>query len=105
MAYDPQANRRRPKPVDSEPIPVDALLDEDTPNNGADADPSNFDGPKPEEPPPGPGVTPNPADPVPDVVVASTGMAAGLGAGMILLLILRWFYKRSHGIGGEANDR
>ena len=31
-----------------------------------------------EDPPPAPGVTPDPADPVPDVVLAGTGMA-GVG--------------------------
>ena len=94
MAYDPQANRRRPKPADSEPAPVDALLDDEpTAPNSSDGG-ASYDGPKPEDPPPGPGVTPDPADPVPDVVVASTGMAAGLGAGVVLLVILRWFWKR-----------
>ena len=31
MAYDPQANRRRPKPEPAGPAPVDALLGDDTP--------------------------------------------------------------------------
>ena len=104
MAYDPQANRRRPKPADSEPAPVDALLDEDTVGATVDAGSANYDGPKPEDPPPGPGVTPNPADPVPDVVVASTGMAAGLGAGVVLLVILRWFWKRNRRAGGADDE-
>lgn len=104
MAYDPQANRRRPKPADSEPAPVDALLDEDASDPPAEPGASNHDGPKPEDPPPAPGVTPNPADPVPDVVVASTGMAAGLGAGVVLLVILRWFWKRNRKAEGAGDD-
>ena len=66
MAYDPQANRRRPKPTDKDPATVDALLgDEPTEPSVA---------PTVEDPPPGPGVTPTPADPVPDSWVLSTGM-------------------------------
>lgn len=100
MAYDPQANRRRPKPGDSDPAPVDALLDDEAPtDDGSSADGSSHDGPNPEDPPPAPGVTPDPADPVPDVVLAGTGMA-GIGAGVVLLLVLRWLWKRSRRIAG-----
>ena len=95
MAYDPQANRRRPKPESSEPAPVDALLGE-----ALDDTASPSDHPKPEDPPPAPGVTPEPADPVPDVVLAGTGMA-GMGAGVVLLLIARWLWKRNRRPNGE----
>ena len=30
MAYDPQANRRRPKPTEKDPAPVDALLGDES---------------------------------------------------------------------------
>lgn len=104
MAYDPQANRRRPKPTESDPAPVDALLD-DAPAEADTTTPSaRHDGPKPEDPPPAPGVTPEPADPVPDVVLAGTGMA-GIGAGVALLLVLRWFWKRSRRAAtGDAEE-
>jgi len=98
MAYDPQANRRRPKPEDTEPAPVDALIGEST--TATDAA-SSAEGPKPEDPPPAPGVTPDPADPVPDVVLAGTGMA-GVGAGVVLLLIARWVWKRNRRPNGDA---
>lgn len=104
MAYDPQASRRRPKPLDSEPAPVDALLDEEPSGVTSTAGSMNHDGPKPEDPPPGPGVTPNPADPVPDVVVASTGVAAGLGAGVVLVMVLRWIWKRRRESTGTTAD-
>ena len=104
MAYDPQANRRRPKPVDAEPAPVDALLDDEHGSHSPPESSSNQDGPKTEDPPPGPGVTPNPADPVPDVVVASTGMAAGLGAGVVLVMVLRWIWKHRRSVAGTADD-
>ena len=103
MAYDPQANRRRPKPADSEPAPVDALLDDETAAAPDAAPRSSHDGPKPEDPPPAPGVTPGPADPVPDVVLAGTGMA-GIGAGVALLLVLRWFWKRSRRAAGVDEE-
>ena len=72
MAYDPQANRRRPKPTDKDPAPVDTLLGDE---------------------PTGPSVTPTPADPVPDSWVLSTGMGAAVGA-IVGLATLRWLWKR-----------
>ena len=90
MAYDPQAKRRRPKPTEKDPAPVDALLgDEPTESSVA---------PTVEDPPPGPGVTPTPADPVPDSWVLSTGMGAAVGA-IIGLVTLRWLWKRSRRSG------
>ena len=85
MAYDPQANRRRPKPTAKDPAPVDVLLG-DEPTGPAVA-------PTVEDPPPGPGVTPTPADPVPDSWVLSTSMGAAVGA-IIGLVTLRWLWKR-----------
>jgi len=85
MAYDPQANRRRPKPTQKDPAPVDVLLG-DEPTGPAVA-------PTVEDPPPGPGVTPTPADPVPDSWVLSTSMGAAVGA-IIGLVTLRWLWKR-----------
>lgn len=90
MAYDPQANRRRPKPTDQDPAPVDALLGDEPTAPVEPAAPS----PTTEDPPPAPGVTPAPADPVPDSWVVSTGMGAAIG-GLIALLTLRWLWKRS----------
>ena len=86
MAYDPQANRRRPKPTDRDPAPVDALL--------GDEPAASTPTPTVEDPPPAPGVTPAPADPVPDSLVFSTGMGAAAGA-IIGLVTLRWLWKRS----------
>lgn len=95
MAYDPQANRRRPKPADADPAPVDALLG-DAPTPEAISDPpSAGTGSRitTDDPPPAVGVTPAPADPVPDSLVISTGMGAALG-GVIGLATLRWLWKR-----------
>jgi len=85
MAYDPQANRRRPKPTEQDPAPVDALLGNESTGPAV--------APTVEDPPPGPGVTPTPADPVPDSWVLSTGMGAAVGA-IIGLVTLRWLWKR-----------
>lgn len=97
MAYDPQANRRRPTPAETDPAPVDALLG-DTP--GATSGPESSGGDRgsasriaTDDPPPAVGVTPAPADPVPDSLVISTGMGAALG-GLLGLLTLRWLWKR-----------
>lgn len=95
MAYDPQANRRRPKPAEADPAPVDALLG-DAPSADAASGPA-ASGPTSrittDDPPPAVGVTPAPADPVPDSLVISTGMGAALG-GVIGLLTLRWLWKK-----------
>jgi len=94
MAYDPQANRRRPKPSEADPAPVDALLG-DVPIEPADepADPGSASRLAVDDPPPAVGVTPAPADPVPDSLVLSTGMGAAIGA-LLGLLTLRWLWKR-----------
>lgn len=85
MAYDPQANHRRPKPEANEPAPVDALI------GGAPSPPSATKGVV-EDPPPTPAVTPAPADPPSDTVLLNTGLAAALGA-VVTLLMLRHFWK------------
>jgi hypothetical protein len=89
MAYDPQANHRRPKPADTDPAPIDALLG-DAPDR--DTEPSSRK--TTEDPPPAVGVTPAPADPVPDSLVISTGMGAAIG-GLVGVLTLRWLWKRN----------
>ena len=95
MVYDPQANRRRPKPADTDPAPVDALIGEPDPATPPTPAPGEADTSRAttEDPPPAVGVTPAPADPVPDSLVISTGMGAAVG-GLIALLTLRWFWKR-----------
>lgn len=84
MAYDPQANRRRPKPEEREPAPVEALLDETAPSTVAEIV---------DDPPPSPAVTPAPADPISDKLVISSGLATAIG-GAIALLTLRHFWNR-----------
>jgi hypothetical protein len=82
MAYDPQANRRRPKPEPTEAAPVEALLGEPrTPIDIAD------------DPPPSPAVTPEPADPIPDKLFISSGVATAIG-GLVALLALRHLWMR-----------
>ncbi len=85
MAYDPQANRKRPRPAAEEPAPVDALLGEPT----TVAAPLEVT----DDPPPSPAVTPAPADPVSDTLVFSSGLAGAIGA-LVALLTLRHFWKR-----------
>lgn len=84
MAYDPQAGRRRPKPDEGEAAPVEALL-------GAPAPSAHVA----DDPPPIPAVTPEPADPISDRVLISSGVATAL-AGLVALLTLRqiWIRRR-----------
>lgn len=89
MAYDPQANRRRPKPAAEEPAPVEALLGEAAPGAARDSVSTSVT----DDPPPSPAVTPEPADPVSDTLVLSSGLATALGA-LVALLTLRHFWKR-----------
>lgn len=93
MAYDPQANRRRPKPSDVDPAPVDALLGDVAAADPAPESPGSASRITTDDPPPAVGVTPAPADPVPDSLVISTGMGAALG-GVVGLLTLRWLWRR-----------
>ena len=87
MAYDPQASRRRPRPDEDAPAPIDAILgrpeDRVTPTTVAD------------DPPPTPAVTPERADPPSDTFLLNTGLAAAIG-GLVALLTLRHLRKRRH---------
>jgi hypothetical protein len=83
MAYDPQANHRRPKPEAEEPAPVEALLGEPPPSIAGVVD----------DPPPTPAVTPAPADPISDRLLISSGLAAAIG-GVLALLTLRHLWNR-----------
>ena len=85
MAYDPQANRRRPKPRTADSAPVDALLDQ--PVAGETSAPTQDD------PPPEPAVTPAPADPPSDKLLVSSGVISVAG-GFMALMVARYFWKR-----------
>jgi len=52
-----------------------------------------------DDPPPAPGVTPEPADPVPDSIVASTGIAASVIGLVVVLLWWRWLKRRRFACG------
>jgi hypothetical protein len=93
MAYDPQSNHRRPKPAREDPAPVDALLGTGTPPAAAQTPTEEIPQVAIDDPPPTPGVTPEPADPPPDKLLLSTGVAGVAGA-LITLLILRHLWKR-----------
>ncbi len=91
MAYDPQANRRRPKPETTGTAPVEALLGDPVPAVDIVDDP-----------PPSPAVTPEPADPISDKLLISSGVATAIGA-LVALLTLRhlWMRRRRR---NDAND-
>lgn len=86
MAYDPQANHRRPQPEATAVAPVDALLG-DAPATAA------LPGGVRDDPPPTPGVTPAPADPPSDTLLLNTGLVAAAGT-VVALLTLRHLWKR-----------
>lgn len=86
MAYDPQANRRRPRPAVEDPAPVDAILG--TARSVGRPEPEVAD-----DPPPSVAVTPEPADPPSDKLLISTGVAGAIG-GLIALLTLRHLWRR-----------
>ncbi len=90
MAYDPQANRRRPRPDADEAAPVDALLGDPPPPSAEATDEAR---PAPEDPPPSPSVTPEPADPPPDALLINTGIA-GAAMALVGLLVLRHLWLR-----------
>ncbi|MCP4740600.1 MAG: hypothetical protein GY873_41110 [Bosea sp.] len=92
MAYDPQANRRRPRPDDDAPAPVDAILGEAPTAVGADWAPGDGS-PVADDPPPTPAVTPEPADPPSDQLLLTSGVATAIG-GLIALLTLRHLWVR-----------
>ena len=111
MAYDPQAERQRPKPTPEGPAPVDALLVKGTPKFGGsrpDADASGAGAaersdasPQTNDPPPTPAVTPEPADPPPDKLLLNSALvsAAGVLVGALLLRCIcrRWCGNDSGG--------
>jgi hypothetical protein len=107
MAYDPQRDHRRPKPDDG-PAPIEAILDADAASSvhgNAPADPSatglvagldeTHQGVEsvPDDPPPVPSVTPEPADPWSDRLLF--GMSISTIAGIVVaLLVFRWLWVR-----------
>lgn len=110
MTYDPQANRPRPKPPAGETAPVDALIgDSSAPTSPADSTdgaktPSPAAETQPTDPSSGsPRVTPRPADPVPDSIIAGTGVAAVVGA-IVTLLSLRWLWRRAQQAGTASPE-
>lgn len=88
MAYDPQANRRRPRPDVEDPAPVDAILGEAPPVAPAASGAGVAD-----DPPPSVAVTPEPADPPSDQLLLSTGVVGAIG-GLLALLTLRHLWRR-----------
>jgi hypothetical protein len=94
MAYDPQRDRRRPRPGD-EPTPIEAILDAGAPGPvGPNRDDSHqpFES-VPDDPPPIPSVTPQPADPWSDRLLF--GMSISTIAGIVVaLLVFRWLWVR-----------
>lgn len=96
MAYDPQRDRRRPRPDERDPAPVDAIL-------GGDTDPTNPAGPGlslVDDPPPTPAVTPDPADPPSDRQLLSAGLM-GAAAGIVVLVIARQVWVRRRRAAAE----
>ncbi len=90
MAYDPQAARRRPRPAEDAPAPVDSIIGDRA---------STGDGPAqagPARSPTHPTVTPEPADPPPDTLVFNTGLAGVVAAIMGLLLLRHLWMRRRH---------
>lgn len=100
MAYDPQAGRRRPKPDEAIPAPVDAILG-NAPAGSGTTPPAPVDTRVADDPPPSVSVTPEPADPPPDELLISTGVAAAIG-GLIGLLTLRHLWRRHRRQQNEA---
>ena len=95
MAYDPQANRRRPRPDVESAAPVDAILGEAPAANAPAAGVAD-------DPPPSVAVTPEPADPPSDQLLINTGLAGAIG-GLIALLTLRHLWRR-HRRSKDAAD-
>jgi hypothetical protein len=93
VTYDPQANRQRPKPKPDEAAPVDALIGTPVSDDPEPSSSPTTKSPATETLSPGPRVAPKPADPVPDSIVAGTGVLAVVGA-LIGLLGLRYFWRR-----------
>ena len=97
MAYDPQATRRRPRPTDDAPAPVDAMLG-DGPSSAAGLAHAG-----PDSAPTHPTVTPEPADPPPDTLLLNTGIAGIIAAVMGLLLLHHlWRSRRQRRAARES---
>ena len=110
MAYDPQKERRRPRPTDDEAAPIEALLDGpvatgQSPRSPADsmvaavtADATHGGvGPSTsvaEDPPPDVSVTPQPADPWSDRLFFGMSVSTIVGA-VVTALVIRWLWMRA----------
>ena len=104
MVYDPQAERRRPRPAPESPAPVDALLLADAAETNdrstvadtpaPDANTSNGESPPAaEDLPPTPTVTPEPANPPPDKLLLNSALISAVGT-LVGALLLRFLWKR-----------
>ncbi len=101
MVYDPQAERRRPKPPAEDAAPVEALLGGAATASGAGSGSGRST--TPDDPPPTPSVTPAPADPPPDSLLINTGLAGALAA-VVGLLLLRHLWRRSQHARHRASE-
>ena len=90
MAYDPQRNRRRPRPATNEPAPIETILDAEEPTSHA-GEPA---GAVPDDPPPDPSVTPHPADPWSDRLLFGVSISTIMGA-VVAAIVFRWLWVRS----------
>ncbi len=95
MAYDPQRDRRRPKPSGDEPAPIETILDAEESTIPADRAQSSPlpDDPPPDDPPPDPSVTPQPADPWSDNLLFGVSISTIVGA-VAAALVFRWVWIR-----------
>ncbi len=95
MAYDPQSQQRRPISDENDPTPIDSFLG---------SEPSALSGhdqvatlgvalANDHDPPPVPAVTPAPADPPSDRLLASSGLAGAAGV-VLALMVLRHLWRR-----------
>ena len=109
MVYDPQRDRRRPRPSGDEPAPIEAILDVEPPplaappggeapvtQSGAHDDDRDrtSSGPVVDDPPPDPSVTPQPADPWSDQLLFGASVSTIVGV-IVALLVFRWLWVRS----------
>ena len=97
MAYDPQRDRRRPRPSDDGPAPIETILDAEIPEASASSTGDTEHGsgnPVPDDPPPDPSVTPQPADPWSDQLLFGVSISTIAGA-VFAALVFRWLWVRS----------
>jgi hypothetical protein len=93
MAYDPQRDRRRPKPSGDEPAPIETILDAEESTIStvpSDRAPSS---PVLDDPPPDPSVTPQPADPWSDKLLFGVSISTIVGT-VAAALVFRWVWIR-----------